>query len=161
MGLGHGVRALRGGRYRVRLGGEERALLRSLAGELREAIRAGDEGVARLFPPAYRDDADANAEYERLTRGELASGRLAALEALASTADADELADDDANAWCGALNDLRLVLGGRLGVTEGLYEDGIDPRDPRAEQLALYGWLTWLQAELVDALASRLPGRPG
>jgi hypothetical protein len=59
-------------------------------------------------------------------------------------------------AWCGALNDLRLVLGERLGVTEELYEQGIDRNDPRAPELALYGWLTWLQGEVVEVLASRL-----
>ncbi len=48
------------------------------------------------------------------------------------------------------------MLGERLGVTEDLYTDGIDPGDPRAPELALYGWLTWLQGELVEALASRL-----
>ena len=49
-----------------------------------------------------------------------------------------------------------VVLGERLGVTEELYEHGIDPNDPRAPELALYGWLTWLQGELIESLASRL-----
>jgi hypothetical protein len=153
----HGVEPLRGGGYRVRLPAEERALLRSLAAELRAAIEAGEDGVARLFPPAYGDDDRANADYERLTRGELVSGRLAALDVLRDTAGDDRLDEDAASAWCGALNDLRLVLGERLGVTEDLYERRIDPRDPRAPELALYGWLTWLQGDVVEALASRLP----
>ena len=51
------------------------------------------------------------------------------------------------------------MLGERLGVTEDLYEGRIDPRDPRAPDLALYGWLTWLKGHVVDALASR-PSRP-
>ena len=151
-----GVRPLGKGGYRVRLGDDERALLRSLAGELSEAIAADDAAVARLFPTAYRDDERANADYEQLTRSELVSGRLAALRVLVETASDDELSEEAANGWCGALNDLRLVLGERLGVTEDLYEDGIDPNDPRAPELALYGWLTWLQGELVEALASRL-----
>jgi len=49
------------------------------------------------------------------------------------------------------------VLGERLGVTEELYDRGIDPRHPDAVELSVYGWLTWLQASFVDALASRLP----
>ncbi|HEU5212051.1 MAG TPA: DUF2017 family protein, partial [Gaiellaceae bacterium] len=61
-----------------------------------------------------------------------------------------------AAAWCGALNDARLVLGERLGVTEDLYENGIARDDPRARELAFYAWLTWLQGELVEALSSRL-----
>ena len=158
MSLLHGVRALRDGGYRVRLGADERSLLHSLAGELSEAVEAS-EGVSRLFPPAYRDDDGANADYAGMTRSGLVAGRLEALRALQATAADDELAEEHANAWCGALNDLRLVLGERLGVTEDLYTDGIDPSDPRAPELALYGWLTWLQGELVEALASRLPDR--
>ena len=56
-------------------------------------------------------------------------------------------------AWLAGAMKLKVAL---LGVTEDLYEDGIDRRDPRAPQLALYGWLTWLQGEVVEALASRL-----
>jgi hypothetical protein len=153
--MSRGVRPLRGGGYRVRLGHEERLLLRSLAAELREAIEA-DEGVSRLFPPAFRDDDTADADYRSMTRGGLVAGRLEALRLLGSTAAEEDLTEADAEAWCGALNDLRLVLGERLGVTEDLYEDGIDPADPRAPELALYGWLTWLQGEVVEALASRL-----
>jgi hypothetical protein len=72
------------------------------------------------------------------------------------TMDAHVLDHAQVEAWCGALNDARLVLGERLGVTEELYEAGIDRRDPRAPELALYSWLTWLQGEIVEALASRL-----
>jgi hypothetical protein len=89
-------------------------------------------------------------------RGELTSSRLAALLTVEATLEADRLDEEQLSAWCGALNDLRLVLGERLGVTEDLYEAGIDPRDPRAQELALYGWLTWLQGNVVEALASRL-----
>ena len=153
---GRGVQPLRGGGHRVRIGNDERGLLGSLAAELRGAIEADDAAVARLYPPAYRDDERANDEFGRLTRGELTAGRVAALRTLESTCRDTELTEADANAWCGALNDLRLVLGERLGVTEELYEVGIDPNDPRAPELALYGWLTWLQGELVESLSARL-----
>ena len=152
----HGVRAQRDGTYRVHLGREERELLDFLATELLELVAADDDAVARLFPAAYRDDPDAEEEYRRLTRESLVDGRVGALETIRRTATAEQLTQGEADAWLGALNDLRLVLGERLGVTEDLYEDGIDPQDPRAAQLSVYGWLTWLQAELIDALASRL-----
>ena len=156
MDAGAPVRPLRDGGYRLALSRAERDALRELCRELRELIGADDEAVARLFPPAYRDDAAASAEYEQLVRSDLEAGRLDALRTVERTIAAKRLDEGELAAWCGALNDLRLVLGERLGVTEDLYERGIDPRDPRAPQLALYGWLTWLQGAVVEALASRL-----
>lgn len=150
------VEPLAGGGYILRLGPRERELLRSLCAELRSLVEEEDAAVGRLFPPAFRDDEEASAEYDRLVRGELVSGRLAALEIVRATLEADRLDEEQLAAWCGALNDLRLVLGERLGVTEDMYERELDPRDPRAPELAVYGWLTWLQGNVVEALASRL-----
>ncbi|MBD0330249.1 MAG: DUF2017 family protein [Thermoleophilia bacterium] len=148
--------ALPDGGYAVELGDAEREVLRRLAEELRELLTADDPAVARLFPAAYRDDPAASAEYEGLVRDGLLGGRLDALTRLDATAGAKRLSHADVEAWCGVLNDLRLVLGERLGVTEDLYEEDIDPRDPRAPELAVYGWLTWLQGEVVEALSTRL-----
>ncbi len=150
------VGATRDGRYRLRIGGHERDLLRGLCGELRELLRRDDDAVSRLYPAAYRDDDEAAAEFARLVRPDQRKARLEALDLVAGTLEEELLDQKQAEALCGALNDLRLVLGERLGVTEDVYEDGIDPRDPLAPQLALYGWLTWLQSALVEALASRL-----
>lgn len=157
MGWRGPVRPLRDGGYRLSLDADEREALRGLCAELRGLIEGDDPGVARLFPAAYRDDAEASAEYDQLVRGELAAGRLRSLRIVDETSRADRLDEEQLAAWCGALNDLRLVLGERLGVTEELYVSGIRRGDPRAPQLALYGWLTWLQGEVVEALASRLP----
>jgi len=150
------VTPLRDGGYRLRLGSGERDALNGLCDELRELIETDDAAVARLYPAAYGDDERASAEYDDIVRGSLTSGRLEALRVVSETLEADRLDHEQLEAWCGALNDLRLVLGERLGVTEELYERGVDPRDPRAEQLGLYAWLTWLQGAVVDALASRL-----
>ena len=89
-------------------------------------------------------------------RESLVSDRLRALDPVLETVDQSRLSLAQVEAWCGALNDIRLVLGERLGVTEELYETGIDRHDPRAPELALYSWLTWLQGEVVEALAARL-----
>ena len=53
-------------------------------------------------------------------------------------------------AWLGVLNDTRLVLGTRLGVTEE--EHVLDPADPDAGAYALYQWLTMVQGDLVQEL---------
>jgi hypothetical protein len=146
------VKPLRDGRYRLRLGAEERALVRALCADLRAQIEADDRAVPRLFPPAHRTDPDAAAEFDRVARDQLVSGRLAALDTVARTVEADTLGEEELSAWCGALNDLRLVLGERLGVTEDM-DQTLFTRSP---EHALYAWLTWLQAATVDALASRL-----
>ena len=150
------VRPLREGGYRLALARAEREALLELCRELRELIDADDEAVGRLFPSAYRDDPAASAEYDRLVRGELTAARLDALRTVERTIEANRLDEAELAAWCGALNDVRLVVGERLGVTDEIYERGIDPRDPRAPELALYAWLTWLQGWIVEALASRL-----
>jgi hypothetical protein len=151
-----GVQPLRDGGYGLRLDRHERELLGVLAADLEQRVRDDDASVARLFPSAYEDDPGADEEYRRLTRGSLTDGRLRALRTLRETSTAVRLDQQEADAWCTALNDLRLVLGERISVTEDIYERAIDRRDPRAPELAIYGWLTWLQSSLVDALASRL-----
>jgi hypothetical protein len=60
------------------------------------------------------------------------------------------LTPDDVQAWLGVLNDTRLVLGTRLGITED--ERPLDPDDPDARAYAIYYWLSHLQGELIDML---------
>jgi hypothetical protein len=145
------------GSFRLRLTRPERVLLRSLPGQLRELMDAEDPAVARLFPPAYRDDPDREAEYRRMVHDELVAGRRRALDVMEKTVDAHRLDDDQIAAWLGALNDLRLVLGTRLEVTEDSVEEDYPPGDPRRQTLALYHYLGWLVSQVVDALA----GDPG
>jgi hypothetical protein len=51
----------------------------------------------------------------------------------------------------GAVNDLRLVLGTRLDVSEEM--DEMDPDDPDAPLFEVYGYLAWLLENIVAALA--------
>jgi hypothetical protein len=150
------VERTRAGDYRLRLSREERMVLRELPGQLRELLETDDPSLRRLFPPAYAEDADSESEYRRLVRGDLVAARREALAVMERTVDAERLSEEELQAWLGALNDLRLVLGTRLGVTEETLVDGLDPRDPQAAELALYGYLTWLQEQAVAAAASAL-----
>ena len=144
------------GGYRLRLPAEERDVLRGLPAQLRELLQTSDPSLERLFPPAY-DDTEADDEYGELVRGDLLEGKLAALEVVEQTVDADRLTEEQLEAWLGALESLRLVLGTKLDVSEATYEQEVDPRDPSAPVLALYGYLSWLQEQAVDALSSSLP----
>ena len=147
----------RKGGYRLRLPPEERELLRSLPAQLREVMQTDDPSLRRLFPPAYPDDSEADDEFRRLMLEELLEGKLAALRMVEETASADHLNSEELESWLGALESLRLYLGTQLDITEEVYTGGIDPDDPDAPALALYGYLSWLQEEVVAALSSSLP----
>jgi hypothetical protein len=147
------VERMEDGRFEVRLSGQERSLLRSLPAALDDLLVAepADPSLRRLFPPAY-EDAELEAEYQGLVGEELLGGHRASLLALAETVDREHVSEEEIHVWLAALNDLRLVLGTRLGVTEETYEDGIDETDPQADDLALYAYLTWLQDGILQAL---------
>jgi hypothetical protein len=153
-------------RFRVRLGAEEVAILRGLPDQLRSVL-AQDEAdpvLERLFPSAYLEpeDTERDTEYRRLVRDDLLKEKLANLEVVTSTLARGstsvrrwtvDLSEDEAMAWLGALNDLRLALGVRLGITED-FDGDIDESDPRAPGLHLLSYLGWLEEHLVEALAS-------
>ena len=138
------------GEYHVDLGPEERALLRELPIQLRDAIIANrdDTTLRRLFPPAYANDARADADFRGLVGEELEESKAQALETLAKTADATQLSEDEMDAWLRALNDIRLWLGTLLDVGED--ETAEIPDDPPH---ILYHVLTAIQSLVIDALS--------
>jgi Domain of unknown function (DUF2017) len=150
------VERIRRGGFRLRLSGAERALLRSIPDELRALLQTDDPALRRLHPPAYPDDPGREAEYRGLVRDELTRQRLQALAVLEETVDRDRLDEDQLLAWLGALNDLRLVLGTRLDVTEEMYEEGMPESDPRFSSFAVYQYLGWLEEQVVEALAAEI-----
>jgi len=143
------VRRNRHGTLSVNLPPGERQVLRRLPEEIKAMLsRPEDPALRRLFPPAYTDDEEASAEYSRLMQADLLEHHTAALDTLATTADHTELSEEEATAWMQALNQIRLVLGTRLDVTE---DD--DPRDIRSPEHRLYLYLGYLQEHVVEALA--------
>lgn len=155
-GIGAKIRRTRSGDYTVSLEDWERDLLRNLPGQLRDLLATDDPALERLYPPAYLGDDERNEEYRRLMRDDLTNHRLTSLEVLEATLDARRLDEDQLVAWMGALNDLRLVLGTRLDVTEDMYDVTLADDDPRAQGFALYGYLGFLQETVVEALSSAL-----
>jgi Domain of unknown function (DUF2017) len=143
-----------GGEVDLTLSRDERTLLAGLAAELRAQLDGDtrDPSLRRLFPSAYEDEADERA-YRELAGESLLDGRRAALELVAETVDRDRLSADEADAWLRAVNDLRLVLGTRLDVQEDTFASDLRPDDPNAPALAVYGYLSWIQEQLVAALS--------
>lgn len=148
------IKRTRRGEYLLRLPEGEREALRSLPAQLRELLAADDPSLRRLFPPAHADDPQANAEYTRLVRDDLMAERLARLEMMETTIDATRLDEEQLLAWLGVLNDLRLVLGTRLQVTEDMYEEEMPREDPRAPAFELFRYLGSLEEQIVEALAA-------
>jgi Domain of unknown function (DUF2017) len=118
-----------------------------------------DPAVRRLFPPAHTDP-ESEEQYRSLVRDQLVSGRAKALATMRDTLAQETLSSDEADAWLRTLNDLRLVLGTRLDVTEDTDFENIDPHEPRGRDLAVYAYLSWLQEQLVEALAFEPPAHP-
>ena len=152
--MGAGLaRRKRDGSIELLLGEGERAVLRDVFGQLRDALLADtdDPLLARLFPPAYADDDEAEGEYRRLVYDELLDGRLRALRVVEETLGANRLSEDEAATWMRAPNDIRLVLGTRLDVNEETYTADFDPRD---RELVVFAYLSWLQEQLVEVVAA-------
>jgi hypothetical protein len=117
-----------------------------------------DEVLHRLLPNAYADQVDA-AEFRRYTESTLRQKKQAhaiSMRIHLKTADDGtvDLDHDNANAWLGALNDIRLALGVRLKVEKRSQEELelLAPDDPLRGVYGVYTWLGWLQGTLLEAL---------
>lgn len=118
-----------------------------------------DPVLARLLPDGYLDDPQAAREFRKFTESGLRSAKVQAARTLLATLPPEggkvKLSSDQAVAWLRSLNDVRLALGTRLGVTsdfDGLGE-GAAPDDPRFAYILVYQWLAELQDSLVTALS--------
>jgi hypothetical protein len=141
-----------GDRVRLDLDEHERLLLRELVDDLAARLtEPDDKDLRRLFPPAYSDPADEE-QYRSLVGDQLLDGRAKAIKTVSDTLGNETLDLEQADQWLRALNDLRLVLGTRLDVGEEIAFEQVDASDPRGRDLLVYGYLSWLQEQLVDAL---------
>ena len=150
------VEAVRGG-WRITLDDEERNLLLRLMDELRALLTGPDDNelLRRLFPVAYPDDEEKEAEYQRLMREELVASRLAALDSVARTIDpanaSDLLDEGETIAFMQSINAIRLVLGSMLGITDDESADDADSTD--SPEHHLYDFLSWLLEWTVRSLS--------
>jgi hypothetical protein len=177
-------RPTRGGGVRAALAPAEASLLRSLVGQVITLIAPDgllqrqpddllgwdidleqkpetpdDPVLARLLPDGYRDDPEASQEFRKFTESGLRSAKHQAaqelLDTLPEAGGKIQLSHDQAQAWLKALNDVRLALGVRLGVTEEFEEQWgrLPADDPQWAAYEVYAWLGAVQESLVQALA--------
>lgn len=145
--------------YVINLDREELDLIARLMAELRDLLTADDPGVApllrRLFPPAYlaADDAEAEAEYQRLMREELVASKLESLTTVESALRSGAPLDDAGmHALLQSLNSVRLVLGTLLDVGEDHDPGAVRDDDPMVGEHHLYTFLSWLLDACVGAV---------
>ncbi|MEZ5296626.1 MAG: DUF2017 family protein [Ilumatobacteraceae bacterium] len=145
--------------FRIAVDDDEAALIRRLAGELRSLLTDDVDDdralMARLFPTAYPDDEELEAEYQRLMREELVASKLAALDVVeqALSPGAEPLDEVGLVAFMQSINSVRLILGTMLEVSDDLTGDEVRARLEQSPEYALYGYLSWLLEHCVRALS--------
>ena len=141
----------RRGRVDVELDDRERQVLLRIVDDL----STGMGTVPRSVPRAY-DDPTLEDEYQRLTWPEVEASRRADVDAvkaaLESGGDHCRLDADAALVWLRALNHLRLVAGGRLGLEEDGWEETLSGEQLEGDTYAMLVTLGWLQDAIIEAL---------
>jgi hypothetical protein len=144
--------------YAVHLSRGVRGLLVELCQQSRALLEAedpsSDPAVARLFPPAYEDDPLRNLEFETNLGATPRTGKLEAIDTVERTAQANTLTEDELLAWIGVVNDLRLVLGTRIEITEEATEEDFPVDDPRLDSYRIYQFLGYLLQEMLEAMGA-------
>ena len=123
-----------------------------------------DDTMRRLLPDFVKEQTDrsdgaaANGALRSLHEPAIIDAKIAASQRLIDTLPAGggrvELTEDDAQAWIGAVNDIRLALGTILGIgPDG--PDRLPAGHPMAPHLEVYQWLTVLQEYLVLGLMGK------
>jgi hypothetical protein len=117
-----------------------------------------DPVLARLLPDAYADDPEAAGEFRKYTESSLREAKKYFAQTLLDTLPPKggrvRLTGDQARDWLRTLNDVRLMFGVRLEVTEDFEEQlaSLAPGDPKIAAFEVYGWLGAVQESLVRAL---------
>ncbi|MFN3256064.1 MAG: DUF2017 family protein [Ilumatobacter sp.] len=142
--------------WTINLGDDERAIIVRLLGELRALLTSDDQSsplLQRLFPPAFLDDPDKEAEYQRLMREELVASRVAQIDTVTDylrPGHAATLDESGINAFLQSINAVRVVLGTLLDVGED--DDPSD--DEMTPEHQLYAFLSWLLDWTVRSLST-------
>ena len=138
--------------------------LEALLGADEQVEAPSDPAVARLLPAASQDDEQAR-EFRRFTDRGLREQKVASLRAAALAFESDPVHLSPAAAVdvSRALNDIRLVLSARLGIDS---EDdarrveraaGGRPKDTETYMAVVYGFVSWVQNSLIEAMLQDLP----
>lgn len=143
-------------------------ILQQLVAEVTDVVATADDAepgtsqraiLDRLFPAAYRDDSEAEAEFRRFTTPALADGKIRNARAVCDSLAAAEHRDDyvvlrlspaECQPWLRTLTDLRLTLAIALGIDS---DGDVPPATAEEEWLAdVFNWLGFVQECVVAAV---------
>ena len=141
------------GTFSISLTTDDQATLLGFVDQLATILLSGPEDarLRRLYPTAYHNDPEHDAEYQGYMRDELSQSRMASIAVVQEVLATEiPISESQLHAFMTVLNNLRLVLGTLLDVGEDDDEPSED--DPEFGQWQLYGYLGWLLEWTVSAL---------
>ena len=148
--IGRRMFIARDGQIIVALDEPLRELLHRVGEELREVLLINDpDATKRLYPTAYPDDEKMETEYREMVHDQLLMQRLDSLDMFQGTVNDEQIRVDVADAWMSTINQVRLVLGTQLDVSED--ESDFDEDDPDAQSTLIYYLLTDVLEDLTSA----------
>lgn len=123
------------------------------------ATKPDDDVLLRLLPDAYQNDREASEEFRRFTERSLRELKIKraqfVLENLPEPDETVSIKPKDFESWLTVINDVRLALGTRVGITDEQDEDEITGQEDLDHAKDIYAWLTWLQSNLLEEMNSR------
>jgi len=132
--------------------------LAQMVGIDQSAQKPDDDVVLRLLPDAYQDDKEASNEFRRFTERSLRELKIKRaqfiLENLPEPDKSISIKPKDLEAWLTVLNDVRLALGTRVGISADDQEESITGEEEIDHAKDIYSWLTWLQSNLLEEMNS-------
>lgn len=152
--------------WTLNIGEDEQAVVADLLGQLRTLLASDDDPDAptsplldRLFPNAYtaEEDAEKEAEYQRLMREELVASRLHQIESVAgyiASGEGQTLDEGQVIALMQSVNAVRVVLGTMLNVSDDDVDEVPGEDDELEIERRLYAFLSWLLDWIVRSLQS-------
>jgi Domain of unknown function (DUF2017) len=140
------------GGIKVNISDDERSVLRQLSDEYRELLLSEKtDATRRLFPTAYPTDPAANAAFIATSHDLLLSKRLDNLDVFERSLNERHLRMDQAEVWIGIINDIRLVIGTALDVSEDNRPSAADEADYSE---IVYEHLGYMLGDLLAALGT-------
>jgi hypothetical protein len=132
--------------------------LAQMVGIDQTAQKPDDEVVLRLLPDAYQDDKEASNEFRRFTERSLRELKIKRaqfiLENLPEPDKTISIKPKDFESWLTVLNDVRLALGTRVGITDDKDEENMTGEKEIDHAQDIYSWLTWLQSNFLEEMNS-------